>query len=202
MEHTEHPNSGQKPGMKSREGWRSALSTIAILVLAPLVAILLTSFVFQSYEVDGPSMEPTLEDGDRLIVWKVPRTVSRITGNAYIPGRGEVIVFSQPLEDGGSGKQLIKRVIALPGERIAIRDNQITIYNAENPEGFSPNIDSLGKPSTEGNIDLVVPEDQVFAVGDNRANSLDSRVFGAVPVEHIAGNLVLRIFPFNQIETF
>src|SRR5882762_2580960 len=67
------------------EGLKSILSTIAILIIAPLIALTLTAFVFQSYEVDGPSMETTLQNHDRLIVVKVPRTFARITHHSYIP---------------------------------------------------------------------------------------------------------------------
>lgn len=209
MQNTELPHNeqgGAKPprqGRKNREGWRSALSTILILVLAPIVAILLTTFVFQSYEVDGPSMEPTLHDGNRLIVWKVPRTIARLTGNPYIPPRGEIIVFSQPNSAEAPDKQLIKRVVALPGERIVVRNNRITIYNRDNPEGFNPdNVIPDNLPPTDGNIDLTVPEGQIFVTGDNRTNSLDSRTFGTVSSDEVLGNLVLRIFPFNRIKTF
>src|SRR5712671_5845014 len=76
----------------SHDGWRSALSTIAILLIAPLVAVLLTAFVFQSYQVDGPSMQTTLQNSDRLIVWKMSRTWARITGHAFVPQRGDIIV--------------------------------------------------------------------------------------------------------------
>src|SRR5512140_403318 len=70
-----------------REGWGSVASTIAVLLIAPLVALLLTAFVFQSYQVDGPSMQTTLYNSDRLIVWKVPKTWSKITGHPYVPNR-------------------------------------------------------------------------------------------------------------------
>lgn len=202
-----HPasSSHKKP---FKEGWRGALSTIAILILAPVVAVLLTTFVFQSYEVDGPSMEDTLQDRDRLIVWKVPRTISRISGNDYIPPRGEVIIFNKEnsSEFGATNnRQLIKRVIALPGERVVVRDGQFTVYTDEHPDGFNPdaNGDSGSNAQfTQGTIDIVVPEGEVFVAGDNRANSLDSRAFGTVPADDIVGNLALRIFPFNKAKTF
>lgn len=191
---------------KQKEGWQSALSTIAILVLAPIVAVLLTTFVFQSYEVDGPSMQATLENRDRLIVWKVPRTISRITDNPYIPGRGEVIVFNRSdAGEFGGQKQLIKRVIALPGERVVVRDGHITVYNKEHPDGFNPDTNGgYGDHSqdTQGNIDLTVPKNEVFVAGDNRPNSLDSRAFGPIPAENIVGNLAIRVFPFNKLKAF
>jgi signal peptidase I len=191
---------------RHKEGWQSALSTIAILILAPVIAVLLTTFVFQSYEVDGPSMEETLQNRDRLIVWKVPRTFSRVTGNAYIPGRGEIIVFNrEDVAELGGQKQLIKRVIGLPGERVVVRDGHITIYNQQHPNGFNPDTrggyGNLSK-NTQGNIDVTVPRDEVFVAGDNRPNSLDSRTFGTVQADDIVGNLAIRIFPFNKLKAF
>src|SRR4051812_37512549 len=78
-----------------KEGWRSIVSTIAVIVLAPLVAIIMIAFVFQSYQVSGPSMQTTLNNDDRLIVWKLARTWSKITGHAYVPHRGDVMIFNQ-----------------------------------------------------------------------------------------------------------
>lgn len=202
------PHKKDSPKKPFKEGWRGALSTIAVLILAPIVAVLLTTFVFQSYEVDGPSMENTLQDRDRLIVWKVPRTISRISGNDYIPSRGEIIIFSKEnSSDFGSttNRQLIKRVIALPGERVVVRDGHFTVYNDEYPDGFNP--DSNGDSGsnaqfTQGTIDIVVPEGEVFVAGDNRANSLDSRAFGTVPADDIVGSLAFRIFPFDKVKAF
>jgi signal peptidase I len=117
-------------------------STIFILLLAPAIAVLLTLFVFQSYQVDGPSMEATLQNNDRLIVWKLPRTWAKVTGHQYIPKRGDVIILNESgLNSFGSpadSKQLVKRVIGLPGDRVVVKDNVLTIYNAENPRGFQP----------------------------------------------------------------
>src|SRR5688500_14706280 len=74
------PRRAAKNGdQKKREGWSSVLSTVAVLLIAPLVALFLTAFVFQSYQVDGPSMETTLSNNDRLLVWKVPKTWARVT---------------------------------------------------------------------------------------------------------------------------
>ena len=114
--------------IKSRRGnstFKSVLTTILILIAAPITAILITSFVFQSYEVFGPSMKNTLHEGDRLIVVKAPHTWARLLGHEFIPKRGDVIVFVKRdlFVAGESGnKQLIKRVIALPGERVVVKD--------------------------------------------------------------------------------
>lgn len=193
---------------KSSRSWRGIISTVAILVAAPVLALLLTSFVFQSYEVDGPSMETTLQNRDRLIVWKVPRTVASLTNGDYIPKRSDVVVFvKKGLNDTGKqDRQLIKRVVGLPGDRIIVNNGYITIYNKENPNGFNPDINHDFSPNispiTTGNIDLTVNEGEVFVCGDNRTNSLDSRAFGTVPAEDIVGRLVVRIFPLNAFKSY
>lgn len=189
---------------KRHESWKSIFTTIFILLAAPLLAILLTVYVFQTYQVDGPSMQHTLQSGDRLIVWKVPRTWSKITGNDYIPERGEIIVFNEPeFEEGVNGKQLIKRVIGLPNERVVIEDNQITIFNDENPDGFIPDVAPDALPSQNSiSEDILVPEGHVYVVGDNRGNSLDSRSFGPVDAKNIVGKLVFRLLPLDQSKTF
>jgi signal peptidase I len=197
-----------RPPQKKSDGLKSALSTIAILLAAPLVAVILIQFVFQSYEVDGPSMETTLSDRDRLIVWKVPRTIARFSSNSYIPKRGDIIVFRQSSSyEGGyvENKQLIKRVIGLPGDRVVIRSGEITIYNDEHPTGYNPDEEAeYGKviKTTNGNVDIVVGENEVYVCGDNRVNSLDSRTFGAISADDIVGELAFRVFPLNKAESF
>lgn len=189
--------------------WRGILSTIAIFVAAPLVALFLIAFVFQSYEVDGPSMETTLQNHDRLIVWKVPRTISRITGKEYVPNRDDVIIFvkhglTEP--NSTTEKQLIKRVIGLPGDRVVVSDGKFTIYNKEHPDGYNPDINhefsSNIAPVTTGNNEWIVGPSQVFVAGDNRPNSLDSRSFGPIEVKDIVGKLSLRIFPVSNFKSF
>lgn len=188
----------------------SPLSTIFVVVSALLLALLITMFVFRSYQVDGPSMLPTLHHNDRLIIWKVPRTVARITGNTYIPNRGDIIVFGERglTTPDGNTKELIKRVIGLPGDRIVIKNGTATIYNKDNPNGFNPDTSlPYGKGldlkiNSEENIDQTVGEGQVYVMGDNRDNSLDSRTFGPIDASDIVGKLVFRIYPLSDAKMF
>lgn len=196
---------------KKPDGSRAFISTLGVIIGAILVAVLMMLFVFRSYQVDGPSMQPTLHNNDRLIIWKVSRTWARITGHAYIPNRGDIIVFSQPnlaTADGGGTKELIKRVIALPGERVVVANGKVTVYNKENPNGFDPDTTlPYGKgldltTNNEERIDETIGKDQVYVMGDNRNNSMDSRAFGPIDANNIVGKLVLRVFPLSDAKRF
>ncbi|HEX5744105.1 MAG TPA: signal peptidase I [Candidatus Saccharimonadales bacterium] len=198
---------GSETGRRN-SGWREFFSTAAILLGALLVALFIITFVFRSYQVDGPSMETTLQNDDKLIIWKVPRSWARVTGHDYIPGRGDIIVFTEnSLGQFGQddSKQLIKRVIALPKERVIVRDGKITVYNEAHPGGFIPD-DTLpygkGLPPTTGNVDVTLGSHQLFVAGDNRPDSLDSRTFGPINADQIIGKLVLRAFPIGNTKVF
>jgi len=182
------------------------VSVAIVLASAILLALLIKAFLFQPYIVDGQSMETTLQDNDRLIVNKIPRTIARIDSHAYIPQRGDIIIFNQSGLPGYTGeKQLIKRVIGLPGDHVVIKDGAITIYNASDPHGFNPDTSlhyRISSPITIGDIDLTLGQNQIFVCGDNRNNSEDSRYFGPVNVNNVVGKLALRILPLGQAERF
>lgn len=189
---------------------REILSFVGIIGLALLFAFLITSFVFRSYEVDGPSMEPTLQNGDKLIVWKVPRTWADITGHQYVPKRGDVIVFNESnLSACGqtSSKQLIKRVIGLPGNKVVIKSGVVSIYDKRHPHGFQPdnelpyNKTHFIQPSTP-NETVQLNSHQLFVMGDNRPVSCDSRRFGPINTSQVIGQLVMRILPLSKAKIF
>jgi signal peptidase I len=190
---------------------KSTLSTIAILLIAPAIAVVLTMFVFQSYQVDGPSMQNTLHNGDRLIVWKWPRTWARITGHQYVPNRGDIIIFTETglsnYGDTANTKQLVKRVIGLPGDHVVVKNGVITIYNKVHPNGFQPDKTlPYGKggaiPPTADNVDVTLTDTQLFVCGDNRGDSLDSRIFGPIETKDVIGKLVMRVLPLSDMERF
>lgn len=205
-ETSEKPRETTRHKFKDPSVSRQTLSTITLIAAAVLVAFLIKAFIVQPYIVDGESMQPTLQNNDRLIVDKIPRTVSRINNHPYIPHREDIIIFNQTnLPNYIGSKQLIKRVIGLPGDRVLVDNGKITVYNSTHPKGFNPD-KVLGYPLnaqiTGGNIDLTLGPNQIFVCGDNRQNSEDSRYFGPVNVNNIVGKLVMRIMPFSQTKTF
>ncbi len=203
------PPSSPNRDRSRREGIKSVLGTILILLIAPVLALGITAYVFQSYEVDGPSMETTLQDQDRLIIWKAGRTWARLTRSEFVPDRGSIVVFvKKGMYDFSSDKekQLIKRVVGLPGDRVTVKDGKVMVYNDAHPEGFNPD-KTLGYGQgadtvTEGTVDVIVGPGEVFVLGDNRDNSLDSRSFGAIPDSDIVGTLSLRILPLSKAQKF
>lgn len=201
---------GKQNGTKGSD-FKNTVASVLILCMAPIIAVLLTLFVFQSYQVDGRSMETTLHDNDRLIVWKAPRTLARITGNQYVPNRGDVIIFSEPglgnYDNPDGSKQLVKRVIGLPGERVVVKDGSVTVYSKDFPDGFKPDATlPYGKehtiPATAEDVDVTLAADELFVCGDNRPDSLDSRMFGPIKTNQVVGKLVMRILPLSQTKIF
>lgn len=174
---------------------------VAISVI--LMILIFRTFIFQTYEVIGRSMSPTLSQDDRLIVFKLGKVTANLFGE-YVPKRGEIIVFDSPGQDG---LQLVKRVVGLPGERVVIRSGEVMVFNEQNPDGFDPDLelgDTLNQPKT-GNVDITIPDGELFVAGDNRASgqSLDSRNdLGTVPIDNVVGDLVFRHLPFSEARSF
>jgi signal peptidase I len=207
-EHHPHPaeHHSHQPQIKPNK-FSSLLGSFFVFFVVPiLMALFLTGFIIQSYQVDGQSMETTLQDHDRLLVDKLPRTWARITNGHYTPNRGDIVIFNQSgLPDSFYQKQLIKRVIGLPGERVVVRNGHITVYNTAHPDGFDP--DAIGgytitAPSTTGDIDVTLDNQEIFVCGDNRNNSEDSRYFGPVNTNNLVGKLVVRLLPLNNTKIF
>lgn len=181
---------------------------ILLFVTAVFVgAMLINAFIFRSFNVDGPSMQDTLFTGDRLIVNRLPITWAKIRGVDYIPERGKIIVFKNPnWEPGELNEYIVKRVIAFPGERVVVADGILMVYTNEHPEGIDVDSEHPGAlQPTDGDVDMTVPEGQIFVAGDHRQEgySLDSRNgLGTIPYNDIVGPVAVRIFPFTSIRLF
>jgi signal peptidase I len=176
-----------RPKSKTRE----YLETFAV---ALALAFFVRATVAEARFIPSESMRPTLEVGDRLIVEKV-------TYHFGAPNRGDIVVFNPPERAGGNGNAFIKRVVGLPGDKLRIDEGKVFVngkpltepYIAEAPLYMEPDWDGLGMPGG------VVPKGSVFVMGDNRNNSQDSHVWGALPIKNIIGQTVFRFWPVNRL---
>jgi signal peptidase I len=153
------------------------------ILLAVLLAFLIRTFLFEVYRVEGASMETTLHTNDRVLVnkwlylWRLPE-------------RGEVVVFQYPLD---RSRNFIKRVVAVSGDTIEIRQGKVYVNGALQTEAPSTLVDQETWPAH------VVEPDTVWVLGDNRGNSDDSRYFGPVPRHLIHGQAFLRVWPLTAM---
>lgn len=187
---------------------KDIVSFVIFVVCVIVGTIFINTFVFRSFNVEGPSMETTLYTGDRLIVNRLPVTWAQLKNKSYIPERGQVIVFKNPRYVEGQGEMyIVKRVIGFPGERVTLQDGTYKVYNQANPNGFNPDDNNHGEPGspTTGDVDMVVPDDTLFVSGDHRTGdySYDSRNgMGTIPYYDIIGPVSLRLYPFTKIRLF
>ncbi len=172
---------------KQKKGWKKELlEWIQSLLVAVVVALLIVNFVFTLVRVSGASMEPTLQNNNSLFVLRL----------GYEPKNGDIIVF-KPI--GDPKKYYIKRVIATEGQEVDIRDGKVYVDGEELSEDY---IQGTTYDRYNSTYPKIVPEDCVFALGDNRENSRDSRDMtgvGMVKEKDIVGKAWFRLFPFNKI---
>ncbi len=157
---------------------------IKLVLLSLLIVVPFRIYIAQPFIVDGASMDPTFSSGNYLIV-------DEITYRFRAPERGSVLIFKYPVDPR---KSFIKRVIGLPGEKVSIVLGQVTITNAEYPDGFvlnEPYIKFIKKESA----DFSLGPKEYFVMGDNRLGSADSRMWGPVPEANIIGRPIIRLFP-------
>ena len=141
-------------------------------------------FLYQPVKVEGTSMAPLLTDQERIFINKFVYRFEPI-------GRGDVVVFWYPLD---RSKSFIKRVVALPGETVEIRQGRVYVNGKRLNEPYVP--PQFTDVSTFGPVR--VPPDEYFVMGDHRASSNDSRVFGPVPTHYIYGKAVFAYWPMER----
>jgi signal peptidase I len=165
---------------------------IEALVIAVVLALFIITFIAQSFLVQGSSMEPSLHDGQRLMV-------DKLTYRFVEPKRGEVVVFRYP---ANRRRKFIKRIVGLPGDEILIRSGYLYINGQRIEEPFV-NGPTYGPYSTPAFGPVVVPEDSFFVLGDNRRNSDDSRYpdVGFVHRTDIVGLARFVYWPITQIQS-
>mgnify|MGYP000310910965 CR=1 FL=1 len=159
-------------------------------------------FVFTLNQVDGPSMMPTLKDKDIILVNKLPKLLDNTQiGKSLdlIFKRGDIIVFQNP---NVFAEELVKRIVALPKDKVSLRNGQIYVNNIPLQEKYLyRDTITLGADFLEdGGESKVVPDDSFFVLGDNRSKSIDSRnsAIGFIKKDLIKGKVFLRIWPFES----
>ncbi len=172
----------QKP--KSRPGWVTFLLETAQTIILAVVLYFLIDSVVARVRVENISMEPTLNPGEFILVNKLAVKLNDVN-------RGDIIVFhfpQNPKED------YIKRVIGLPGDSIVIRSNKVYVNNQEITEPYI-----AAEPAYNGS--WIVPEGNLFVLGDNRNQSSDSHSWGYVPLNLVVGKALVIYWPLDQFKT-
>lgn len=166
---------------------RNALEWAVVLVGAVLVALVLRAALFQAFWIPSESMETTLLINDRVLV-------NKLSYRLHDVHRGDVVVFVRREDEPGQYRDLIKRVIGLPGDTVQARENVVSVNGSTMVE---PYLDPGITTSDFGPV--VVPEDQVFVMGDNRNDSYDSRNFGTIEEDRIVGRAFVLFWPVNRL---
>ncbi len=162
---------------------RVLLEIFETIVLA-LIMFIVINFISARIHVDGSSMEPNFHNGDFVVVNRLAYRIGKIQ-------RGDVVVFPYPLDPE---VDYIKRVIALPGDTVAVYGGAVQVngITLDEPYLFEPAYD-------ENYAERIVPEGTVFVMGDNRNASSDSRRWGFLSIDDIIGKAVFRYWPFDTL---
>lgn len=177
-----------------RKEWGPWALFMMLVVAVDLVFGFVHPFVVEPMSVPSASMAPTLAPGDRVLTNKVVYDFAD-------PDRGDLVVFESV--DERKDEEIVKRVVGLPGEELSVQEGVLTVNGDPPSEPYllatqespttreTPGIDSFGP--------IVVPQNHVFVMGDNRTNSYDSRFFGPVPEENLVGEVSLRFWPPGRL---
>jgi signal peptidase I len=169
-------------------GTRQAIEWGVLIVGALVIALLIKTFLFQAFYIPSASMEPTLKIHDRVLV-------NKLSYHLHPVHRGDIVVFKAPAEERTAQiKDLVKRVIGLPGDTIEAREGHVYVDDRLLSEPYLPKgtvTDDLPKQ--------VVPANSYFMMGDNRQASSDSRVFGPIKRSTIIGRAFIRMWPVTHL---
>jgi signal peptidase I len=170
---------------RRRNGTRQAIEWVVLIGTALVIAIVIKTFLFQAFFIPSESMVPTLKVNDRVLVNKLSYKLHGIH-------RGDIVVFSKPPSETDNIKDLVKRVIGMPGETVEGRDNHI--YGKLLEEPYLPAGTIIGTFSPRK-----VPANSLWVMGDNRSASRDSRYFGPIKESSVVGRVFVRIWPLNRL---
>ena len=194
------PGRDSKRSDKRRRTRRTIIEWTILIGSALLIAILIKTFLFQAFYIPSESMKPTLNVGDRVLVNKVSYRLHDVN-------RGDIVVFETPpraKDANGEIKDLVKRVIALPGESFSTHGGGVYIngrplkepYLQKGVQTCAPNTGASGCGDIAA---TTIPAGDILVLGDNRPASKDSRFFGPIKESSIVGRVFVRIWPLNDL---
>ncbi|HEY1652821.1 MAG TPA: signal peptidase I [Acidimicrobiales bacterium] len=193
--------SGDEEPPRSTRWLREA---VIVVLVAVVVAVVLRTFVVQTFYIPSGSMEPTLQIGDRILV-------NKLSYHLHGVGRGNIVVFSRPANEDCGGPEvndLVKRVIGLPGETISVSGGYVYVNGHRLDESWLPASEQgVTKPGPSGTAYSLqqpfrVPANDYFVMGDNRTDSCDSRYWGPINKSLIVGKVEMRVWPVSSIGFF
>ena len=182
--------------LQARRGPNRLFELIQTLILTVVLFVGIQAFVARPFKIEGGSMETTLEPGQYVLI-------DKLTPHWAPYGRGDIVVLDPPGSELGSDPDrtpFIKRVIGLPGDRIELRNGKVFVNGAVIEEAYIYADDGVRQPTEPnpgGLSEWLVPEGQLFVMGDHRQNSADSRTFGPIEIDHVIGRAWLRYWPFD-----
>jgi signal peptidase I len=176
--------SGESEAPKKGRGLLGMVVEIVVIVAAAFViAMLVQFFLVKPFTIHQVSMEPTLMEGDRVLI-------NRLVYHFRDPKRGDVIVFHSPVH---AGEDLVKRIVAVAGDRVAVRAGSLYV------NGVAANEPYLREQNIRGEFpETTIPPKHVFVMGDNRNNSGDSRLFGPLSTDSIIGGAFFIYWPIRH----
>jgi signal peptidase I len=175
------------PPKKTGNLVRSIVEWGLVILVAVSVAVLLRTYVVQTFWIPSGSMYPTLQTNDRVLV-------NKLSYRMHSVHRGDIVVFTTPPKVDKTFKDLVKRVVGLPGDEVSASGGHIDINGKPLDESYLP-----AGTTTDDFGPIKVPTGSYFVMGDNRSHSADSRVFGPIPKRTIVGRAFFRIWPLNRI---
>ena len=189
LETSAAPADDAPPSSKRNKALRTALEWVGIVVAALVAAYRVKSFLFQPFYIPSSSMEPTLDINDRVLI-------NKLSYKLHDVNRGDIVVFERPPDFGTSPiKDLIKRVVGLPGETVEGKDGSVFVNGKKLPEKYLPE-----RTVTSDFEPVTLEKHQYWVMGDNRAVSNDSRSFGAIDEDLIEGRAFVRFWPLSALD--
>lgn len=193
-------SSDQKEISKKNTLREEIIDFFKFLIILLLIYFLIKNYLAQPFLVKGQSMENNFHDGDYVVV-------DVLSYKFRDPQRFEVVIFDTEFIEEYPHKQgyYIKRIIGLPGDRVTVKDNKVTIFNSENENGLvleEKYLDEFTVTKSPEPIDIKLEDNQYFVMGDNRDNSSDSRYWGYLPEDNILGKPFVRLYPFQDLTLY